>query len=102
MLQLVAYALLPQLLGDVAASVDEDISHITARVLVASDDEVPGSTRIRYSIRVRECFGITPGIAEDDELLTWTETVDERVVGAWSGPSVHLARSVAPDSTCMI
>lgn len=102
LLQLLAYALLPELLGDVAASVDEDISHIPTRVLVAGDDKVPGSARIRYSIGVRECFGITPGIAEDDELLTWNETVDKGVVDAWPGPSVHLARSVAPDSTCMI
>ena len=39
-----------QLLADVAARVDEDVSHETARVLVAGDDEIPGITRISDSI----------------------------------------------------
>jgi len=102
LIQMAACALLPELLGDIAASVDEDISHIPARVLVAGDDEVPGSTRIRYSIRVRECFIITQGIAEDNELLTCMETVDESEIRAWSAPSMHVARGVAPNCTCMI
>src|SRR5205823_5136239 len=56
-------------------------------------------TRIRDSTWGRECLGLTVGIAEDDDLLTWMETVDERVVGAWAGPSVR--RGVVPDSSYM-
>ncbi len=54
LLKLVATALLPELLGDVAAGVDEDVSHVPATALVAGDDEVPGITRIGLSTRGRE------------------------------------------------
>ncbi len=43
----VACALPPELFGDVGARVDEDVSHVTATILIAGDDEVPGVTRIR-------------------------------------------------------
>ena len=43
-----------QLFADVAARVDVDVIHETARILVAGDDEIPGITRIRMPIRCRE------------------------------------------------
>jgi len=51
-----ACALIPELLADVATGVDEYVSHVTATILVAGDDEVPGVTwvsRFRSS-RMRE------------------------------------------------
>lgn len=102
LLELEAGVLLPKLLSDIAASVDKDISHKAARVLLARHDVVPGSTRIRDSIRVRECFRITQGITENEDLLTCLERVDEREFRACSAPSMHAARNVAPNSTCMM
>jgi len=52
LLKYVASALLPELLADVATGVDEYVSHVTATILVAGDDEVPGFTwvsRLRSS-----------------------------------------------------
>src|SRR5262245_33307129 len=101
LLKEVASALLSKLLGDVAAPVDEDVRHIASNVLVADDDEIPGITSIRMCTRGCECHGVTQGITEDDERLTCLQRVDDLEGGAWSTPSVHVAR-VAPDGTGMI
>src|SRR5689334_8685022 len=86
--QCIAFALLTELLGDLAAAVNEDVSDVAARVLVARDDEVPGVTRIRLSIRCRPGHGFAMGIAEDDERRPGREIIDGWIVtGAWSAPS---------------
>jgi len=100
-----ACALRPELLADVAARVDENVSHITASILLTGDDEVPGVTRKRMTrriSRVLELLCVTQGIAEDEEFLTCLELVYYRVVGGWSAPSVHRFRDVTPDFTFMI
>jgi hypothetical protein len=103
LLKYVASALLPELLGDVVAGVDVYVSHVTARILVASDDEVPGVTRILMSMRVNEFHAFAPGITEDDERLTCLErSADFSGVFVRFGVSVHAIRGVAPDGTCMI
>src|SRR5215472_5091354 len=95
--------MIPELLADVTIGVDEDVSHVAARILVADDDEVPGVTPICDSKRVREFHGGTQGITEDDERLTWLERrAYYRKVGAWSAPSVRIIRGVFPDRTCMM
>ena len=98
----VACALHPELLDDVAVRVDEYVSHVTATILVAGDDEVPGVTRICLSIRGCECLALTVGITEDDERGSGREIVYYAVVGAWSVPSVRTAGDIAPDGTRMI
>lgn len=102
LLKCLACTLSPELCGDVAARVDEDVSHVTATILVTGDNEVPRGTRIRVSMRGCECLAVTQGITKDDERLTCLESVDHIEVGAWSAPSVHAARGIAPDGTCMI
>jgi len=92
----IAPALLPELLGDVTTRINEDVSHVCARILVAGDDEIPGITGIRLK-RVRECHGFTLGITEDDEGLTCLERVDDCIVFARSGASVHTLCGVTPD-----
>lgn len=93
-----AGALLPELFGDVAACVNKDVSDITARVLVTSDDEVPGITRIRRSIRIGKCFAVAMGITEDDERRPRREGVYESEVRTWSATSVRTGgRDIAPD-----
>ena len=99
--QCVACALRPELLVDVASRVDEYVSHETARVMVADDDEVPVVTRIRPK-RVRECLGVALGITEDGDLLMSMDSVyDGSRVGLWSAVSVH-APGVFPDDTYQI
>ena len=49
-----ARALCTELLSDVAAGVDEDVSHVSATILIAGEDEVPGITRIGLSPGSRE------------------------------------------------
>src|SRR2546429_7991582 len=97
----VACALRPEQLSGVAASVDEDISHVPATILVASDDEVPDVTRIRLSIRGCECLALTLGITEDDERCPCLECVDYTEIGACSVPAARTARNVVPNGTCM-
>jgi len=84
LLKCVASALLPELLGDVAIGVDVYVSYITATILVAGDDEVPGVTRISDSKRVYEFLGGTQGITEDGERLPCRESVDFRGCSVWS------------------
>jgi hypothetical protein len=84
LLKYIAPVLLPKLLDDITPSVNEDVSHITASILVAGYDEIPGITGIRLK-RVRECHRFTLGITEEDERLACLERVDD---------SVFFARSV--------
>ena len=98
----VACALRPELLGDIAISVDEDVRHETATILVAGDDEIPGITRILMSMRVNEFLGVAMGITEDGDTLTSIDSVYYcSGVGLWSPVSVH-APGVLPDGTWMI
>lgn len=98
----VACALRPELLGGVAACVHEDVGHVPATILVAGDDEVPDVTRIRLSIRGRECLALAMGITEDDERCSCREGVDDIVVGTWSVPPVRTAGDIVPNVTGMI
>ena len=98
----VACALRSELLADVAARVDEYVSHETAKILVAGDDEVPGVTRRRRMQRVLESLGGARGITEDGDMLTSMESAYYCVgIGLWSAVSVHV-RGVLPDGTWMI
>jgi len=93
----------PEPVGDVFVRVDEYVSHVTARIPVAGDNEVPGVTRIRLK-RIRESLALAPGITEDDDRLTFVEWgVDYSEALAWSVTSVHAPiRNVAPDGTRMM
>ena len=95
-------ALRPELLGSVAACIHKDIGHIPATILVAGDDEVPDVTRIRLSIRSRECLALAMGITEDNERCPCREGVDDTKVGTWPVPPVRTAGDVVPNVTAMI
>ena len=97
-----ACALRPELLGSVAACIHEDVGHVPATILVAGDDEVPNVTRIRLSIRSRECLVLALGITEDDERCSCWKGVDDTEVGTWSVPPVRTAGDVVPNGTGMI
>lgn len=98
----VACALRPELLGDVAAGVDEYVRHVLTTILVAGDDEVPDVTRIRLSIWGRECLALAMGITQDDERCSCLECVDYTEVGTWSVPPVRTVRGVVPNVTRVI
>src|SRR5215469_14480963 len=101
LLKEITSALLSQLLGDLTARIDEDVSHVAARILVAGNDKVPGITRIGMSTWGREGHRIPQGITEDEERLPCRQRVDELEVRARSTPAVHVA-GVAPNGTAMI
>jgi hypothetical protein len=51
LLKYIASAWLLELIADIATGIDKYVSYVTARILVAGDDEVPGVTRIFDSMR---------------------------------------------------